>query len=166
MWSRKMGLILTDGRFHSVELNGKWSRKHKTCFKRREHTLKTVLRHFEGCWDLFSSKTLSATLQKVAKTLKTFRARSASITLLWNKSRTNWLLLPLRRSIFGRCNLPWVLLEEATKERPIGNCSYKRGKKQRKKRTSPKRPIRSLYRRPHVMILVQSGVNNDRWRWI
>ena len=64
MWSRKMGLILRDERFHSVELNGKWSRKHKTRFKCREHTLKTVLRHFEGCCDLFLCLLLFKRLQK------------------------------------------------------------------------------------------------------
>ena len=47
-------------------VRNKWQVEQKTqnIFKSREHTLKTVLRHFEGCWDRFLSDTLFIRLQK------------------------------------------------------------------------------------------------------
>ena len=69
-----------------------------------------------------------------------------SVKQIW----TNYLLL-LNWSIFGRTNLPWVLLEE--KKRPIGNCSCKRGRSRGRSRQS----VPSAF--------IQEAVVMVRWKW-
>ena len=140
-------------------VRNKWQVEQKTqnIFKSREHTLKTVLRHFEGCSDRFLSQNcVWYSLHPFAKTLN--RGKSASITLLWNKSGQIAFFFFLADPFLGRCNLGcrgfW---KKRRKSDWSATVLSRRRKKQRKKRTSPKRPIRSLYRRAHVMILGKVG---------
>ena len=107
MCSRKIRLILKDQqqqRFHKAEQMG----------SRAENT-KHVSRAENTPWQLccvilkvFSDVDLSmsATLHPLAKTLKTSRGKSASITLLWNKSGQIAFFFFLADPFLGAAILP------------------------------------------------------------
>ena len=110
--------------------------------------------------------------QKVAKTLKTCRARSASITLLWNKSWTNWLLLPLPRSIFGSCNLPCLVeapwrSNERAADRQLFLQELEMARRNMGRRGGRQSAPSALYTGGLMWwSYFESGVNNDRCCWI
>ena len=137
--SRKIGLILTDQRFYCAEQMA--SRAENTKHFQEQRT------HFENCaasfWRLLRSILVWYSLHPFAKTLN--RGKSASITLLWNKSRQIAFFFFLADPFLGRCNLGcrgfW---KKRRKSDWSATVLSRRRKKQWKKRTSPKRPIRSI----------------------